>query len=261
MSHVSATASIFTRPAQITAIVAAVALLFATGPAARAQEPVTRAARDVSWAAEAALRALFKDAATVRRFLNEIANDGDLTAPDIIGEVEELRIVDLDRYGWLELVALVSGTGRKLSTHLEVVFHRPSGAHPADRLATAFDGFVLRGLNGFDVESLAAVFRDLNQDGTYEIVMPQLLGAFEGATRPQATMPEVHTWNRGDFAKVSARHPEFYRDEVLPRLERELQKLEALPEPNANAEKAELRARREKYRREIAEARRRAPQK
>jgi hypothetical protein len=95
----------------------------------------------------------------------------------------------------------------------------------------------------------------------YEIVMPQLLGAFEGTARRQATMPEVYAWHRGDFATVSASYPEFYRNEVLPRLQRELQKLEALPEPNANAEKAESRARRENCLREIAEARKRAPQK
>jgi hypothetical protein len=239
--------------------VVSVTLVFAAAPAARVQEPVTRAALGVSWAAEADLRAFFKDARTVKSFLNEIANDGDLTAPDII-DVDEFRIVDLDRDGLFELVALVSGTARKLSTNLEVVFHRPSGAQPVDRLATEFKGFIMRELTGFDIDDLNAVLRDLNNDGTYEIVMPELLGPYEGAARPSARMPEIYAWNGADYAKVSAKFPEFYRDEVLPRLERELEKLEA-PEPNANAGQTELRARRERYLREIAEARKRVPQK
>jgi hypothetical protein len=261
MSHVCATTSLFTkRGVRIRALVAAVALLLAAGPAARTQEPVTRAALGVSWAAEDELRALFKDASTVKGFLNEIANGGDLAVPDMIGDVEEFRIVDLDRDGWLELVALVSGTGRNLSTNLEVVFHRPSRAQPPDRLATEFEGFVMRELSGFDVGDLNAVLRDLDKDGAYEIVMPQLLGPYEGAARPSATMPEIYAWNGADYAKVSAKFPKFYRDEVLPRLERELQNLKGLPEANTNAGKAELRARREKCLREIAEARRRVPQ-
>jgi hypothetical protein len=73
-------------------------------------------------------------------------------------------------------------------------------------------------------------------------------------------MPEVYAWNGNEYTRVSARFPAFYLNEVVPRLERELQKLEALHEPNVNAGKAELRARRQKYLREIAEARKRMPQ-
>jgi hypothetical protein len=119
--------------------------------------------------------------------------------------------------------------GRRPSTALEVVLQTPGEAPPADRLATTHGGFVIRELSGFDVGDLNAVLRDLDRDGTYEIVMPQLLGGFEGASRPQATIPEVFSWKDGDYAKVSARYPEFYREEVLPRLERQLQRLEELP--------------------------------
>ena len=167
--------------------------------------------------------------------------------------------MDLDGDGWLELVALVGG-GR-LSTFLEVVFQTPNGVPPADRLVTTYDGFVIRELPGFDPADLNAVLRDLDRDGTYEIVMPQRLGGYAGAANPQAAIPEVFSWKAADFANVSPRHPEFYRDEVLPRLERQLQMLEALPASADPSDRAARRAEREKYGREMAEARKRAPQK
>jgi hypothetical protein len=223
------------------------------------REPVSRAASRVNWTSASALNALFKDKASVKRFLNEIANGGDTSAPEFIAELYDHRFVDLNGDGWFELVALVGG--QRLSTALEVVFQTPGGAPPADRLATTHDGFVMRELPGFDVGDLNAVLRDLDHDGTYKIVMPQLLGGFEGAARPQATIPEVFSWNGGDYAKVSARYPEFYRDEVLPRIERQLQMLEALPAAGDAVDRANRRAQREKYAREIAEARKRVPQK
>jgi hypothetical protein len=239
-------------------VVAAVWLLDAAAPG-ECQESLSRAASRVNWTSASALEALFKDKSSVKRFLDEIANDGDTSGPEATPEVYEYRFVDLNRDGWLELVALVSG-GR-LATFLDVVFQTPNGAPPADRLATAHDGFVLQTLSGFDVGDLNAVIRDLDRDGTYEIVMPQLLGEYAGMANPQATIPEVFSWKGGDFAKVSPRYPEFYRDEVLPRIERQLQMLEALPATADPSDRSGRRAEREKYAREVAEARKRAPQK
>jgi hypothetical protein len=219
--------------------------------------PVMRAARAASWASQSNLRAVFHDAAMVKRFLNDIASEGNTSVGDVVGEVYEFRIIDLDRDGWLELVALHSGIVRKSSAALSIVFPRPS-RHPAEPSDTAFEGFVLTGLTGFDVGDLNSVLRDLDDDGRFEIVMPALLDLSQDATQPLVTIPEVYEWHGGDCAKVSAKHPDFYRDEVLPRLERELQKLDALAGPNVSAAPAEIRARRQKYLREIAAARSRA---
>jgi hypothetical protein len=41
------------------------------------QEPVVPAARSINWSSASALKALFKDKAGVKRFLNEVANEGD----------------------------------------------------------------------------------------------------------------------------------------------------------------------------------------
>jgi hypothetical protein len=83
-------------------------------------------------------------------------------------------------------------------------------------------------------------------------VAPQPLGEIVGASRPQAKIPEVFAWKDGNYANVSARYPQFYRDEVLPRLEGQLQMLEALP-PGAPdpSDSAARRADREKVASEI----------
>jgi len=225
-------------------------------------EPVTPAARSMNWTSAGALNALFNDKARVKRFLNEVANEGATSGQAFIGDVVtnvyEYRVVDLDADGWLELVALVGG-GRP-STALEIVFQTPGGVPLTDRLTATYEGFVVRELVGFDVPDLEAVLRDLDGDGTAEIVMPQSIGG-EGASggpRLPAEIPEVFAWKDGNYANVSARYPEFYRDEVLPRVEQQLQMLEALPAPTDPSEQADRRADRERVVREIAEARKRA---
>ena len=249
---------------RLNAFIAAVGL-FAT-PAAFGQEQtqnhdqelVTPAARSTNWSSARALNALFKDEASVKRFLNEVANDGDPSGLVSVLEVFEHRFVDLDGDGWLELVALAGGDRPKLG--LEVVFQTAGGVPPTDRLATTYDGFVIRELGGFAVADLNEVLRDLDGDGTPEIVIPRALGKIVGAAFPQAQIPEVFAWKDGDYVDVSARYPKFYRNEVLPRLERQLQMLEALPEPEDPSDATHRRADRENVVREIVEARKRATQ-
>ena len=228
----------------------------------RGQHPMTPAARSANWSSASALSALFKDKATLKRFLNEVINEGDLSGPTFVEKVYEYRFVDLNADGWLEVVALVGG-GRP-STGLEIVFQTPGGVALPDRLTTTYEGFVMRELVGFDVPAdLNQVLRDLDRDGTYEIVMPQPLGGEgpSGGPRLPAEIPEVFAWKDGDFANVSARYPEFFRDEVLPRLERQLQLLESQPGSADRFDRAARRADRENVVREIAEARERATQK
>ena len=220
--------------------------------------PIIPAARSISWTSASALNALFKDKADVKRFLNEFVNEGATSGPEFVGDVVvhvyEYRFVDLNADGWLELVALVGGD--RPSTGLVVVFQTPGGAPLADRLTTTYEGFVMRELPRVDVSDLNEVLRDLDGDGTVEIVAPQPFGEIVGAAFPQAQIPEVFAWKDGNYANVSARYPEFYRDEVLPRLERQLQMLEAGPlDPS---DRAARRADRENVVREIAEARKRA---
>ena len=225
----------------------------------RDRELVTPAARSINWSSASALNALFKDNGTVKRFMNEVTNDGDPS--DLLSglDVFDHRFVDLDGDGWLELVALVSGD--RPGVGLEVVFQTPGGVPPTDRLATTYEGFVFRELGGRNVADLNEVLRDLDGDGTPEIVIPQAFGEIVGAAFPQTKIPEVFAWKNGDYVNVSARHSKFYRNEILPQLERQLHVLDALPAPEDPSERTARRADREKVVREIAEARKRATQK
>src|SRR5215203_4540648 len=75
----------------------------------RDEEPMSRAAQRVNWTSSSALNAVFRDKPSVKRFLNEVANQGDAIGIESIAKVLEYRFVDLNRDGWLELVALVGG--------------------------------------------------------------------------------------------------------------------------------------------------------
>jgi hypothetical protein len=218
------------------------------------EEPMTQAANRVNWTSAGALNALFKDKGTVKRFLNEVANAGDAIGIEAFAEVLDYRFVDLNRDGRLELVAVEGG--RRPAESLEIVFQ--TAVPPVDRLVTTYDGFVMTGVAGFGVGDLNEVLRDLDRDGAYEIVIPQKFGEIVGTSFPQTTIQEVFSWKDGDYVNVSARYPEFYRDEVLPRLERQLRVLEALPATVGPSERADRRAEREMVARDIAEARRRA---
>ena len=107
------------------------------------QELMTAAASATNWSSARALNSLFNDKARVKRFLNEVANDGDPNGPLFVVDVFDYRFVDLNADGWFELVALVGGD--RPSTALEIVFQTPGGVPLPDRLATTLpDGFVLR---------------------------------------------------------------------------------------------------------------------
>jgi hypothetical protein len=91
-----------------------------------------------------------------------------------------------------------------------------------------------------------------------EVVVSDLIEPDRGRTKRSATLPEIYKWNGRDYDKVSAKLGWYYRKVVLPALESELERLEALPQPDQPRDRAELRKRLEKKLREIAEARKRA---
>ena len=220
------------------ALAIAVAAVLAA-PAARGQESLTSAAARLSWSATGAeaLRALLKDNATVKRFLNEI-DTGDPTGAGAIEAVKEYRLLDLWGDGQIELIALIDVSGRGFFNILEIVRLGP-------------EGFVTPEVRGFQIEGLESTLKDLDGDGRYELVVPTLLEEYEGA-RPLATLEEVYVFNGQQYVKASGRFPQFYSEVVLPRLQRELAKLEATPETEMAAEERVLW--RKKYQTEIAEA-------
>ena len=228
---------------------------------AAGQDSIAPRARALDWSAgnTARLLELFRDTAVVRNFLNEIDRAGSPGDPGMFEGVREYRFVDLNADGVVELVALADVSGREFFNNIEIVFptfERPIGRQ---RDESEFQGFVLRQVHGFEVESLEAALKDLDGDRTYEIVVADTLGPERDRTVPQATVPEIYHWNGVGYEKASAKYRWFYRDVVLPALERQLQKLETLPSPAADPhERVRRQVLRDNYRLQIAEARKRS---
>jgi hypothetical protein len=138
------------------------------------------------------------------------------------------------------------------------VYRTADAPIPANPLDSEFQGFLLRSVHGFEIESLDAALEDLDVDGLPEVVVTDLIEPDEGPTRRSATLPQIYKWNGRDYDKASAKFGWYYRKLVLPALESELQRLETLPQPEQPDDRAALQERRERTLREIAEARKRA---
>jgi hypothetical protein len=252
------------RLASIVPFTIAVLLGGVTGAAAQERGAVIQRARQLQWSAagQAGLRDFFTDVHVVRTFLNEIQTGGDGSEPGTFAAVKEYRFVDLDNDGWLELVALVDVSGREFFNSIEIVHQSPAARGPRDRLAREYEGFALETVHGFEIDSLDAALKDLDNDGRYEIVVKDLVGAYQGTTRPNAVIPEIYGWTGDRYEKTSSRFPAYYRQIVLPELERALQNANAIPEATLNPpERNQLRLERAKYAAEIAAVRARLGEK
>ncbi len=134
--------------------------------------------------------------------------DADIDPP----RIGEVRFVDLDRDGHLELVATVDYSGRGFFTTV-VTFKRGTQGKVT---------YSMTSINGFSVEDLAQKLRDLDRDGRAELVVQQYVDRYEGTTRaPLETV--VYAWRGDRFVDASDQYPAFYRAEVIPALESRLQ--------------------------------------
>lgn len=233
--------------------------LLSVGTAAAVEQGmIALQAQQIQWTADnaSALQRLFNNARVVRTFLNEIAGEGDAREPGMIGgDVKEYQFIDLNKDGRLELVALADVSGRGFYNNLEIVYSRPDAPPPIDPLTFEFRGFVLKNIDGFGVDTLASTLKDLDGDGRFEFLVPEPLEQYQGAAKPVAVLPEVYRWNGHDYEKASARYPTYYRNVVLPRLERELRELDSISDDTLKAsDKQERRLKRDKVVKEIAAA-------
>jgi hypothetical protein len=223
----------------------AVALSFCLASGAYAQGSKAAILAQLPWAKANTeeLRRILDNKSAVKSFLNEIGVDGAGPSVRLVSEVREYRFVDLTGSGAVELIALVDITGRGFFNNIHIVYRRP-------------EGLVTRELHGLGLENLDQAVTDLDRDGVYEIVLPQAVSDYHGATKPTPVLPEVYAWTGNEYEKASSRFPAYYRDVVLPTLERRLNKLDSLPKEGMTAsEKLKQRQSREKYQSEIAAVR------
>ena len=121
--------------------------------------------------------------------------------------VGDFRWIDVDHDGSPDLIATLSATPRLVYSQVIVARH----------VATTFD---VERIDVLDMESLAGAVRDLNGDGSVELIVRTEYAS--GSGQNLVPWSVVHGWSGDQFVDVSEQFPEVYeaqlaaaQDEVL----------------------------------------------
>ncbi len=181
--------------------------LFALTPAA-AQESDLAKLQSIEWVEEnrAELEALVGDRKNATSLMVAITGE-DIVIPN----VGEYLFIDLNGDNRLELAASIDFSGRAFYATAAVVYQSER------RLDYQFLGG-----KGLNIANLPNSIEDIDGDGDLEILIPRLLEPYQGA-EPVAAFTDVFSW---DGEKYAVSHPleyeDFYRNRILPRLERNI---------------------------------------
>jgi hypothetical protein len=169
------------------------------------------AASGIRWTAENTdkLKAVFHDTSTVAAFYNQTLapDDQDAEFPQGIGEY---LIVDLNNDGQLEMLCTADATGRAFYTDL-AVFSQQKGKIVRFDVST----------NGANFVHLRFSLPDLNHDGKKEILVPDLLGPYNGGD-PAVILPDIYKFENGKLLKVNEEFSSYYTKTLLPHLKGQL---------------------------------------
>jgi len=132
------------------------------------------------------------------------------TDPANFYTVGDFRWIDVDRDGSPDLIATLSATPRLIYSQVIVARH----------VATTFD---VQRISILYLENLADAVKDLNGDGTIELVVPIEYAA--GSGQNVIAWPVVLQWSGDEFVDASDRFPEVYEGQ-LPAVRDEVLKLE-----------------------------------
>lgn len=142
----------------------------------------------------------------VQHLLEKLLPDADLVAPN----VGEAYFADLDKDADLELLATVDYSGRGFFNNV-VVVQQHQGKFAWTEVRS----------NGRSIERLPAHLIDANGDGAPELVLERFLDRYEGAQRvPAETV--IYRWQAQRFKEDSDAFPQYYRNKVIPSLEKKL---------------------------------------
>ena len=119
-------------------------------------------------------------------------------------------IVDLNNDGQLELLCTADVTGRAFYTGL-TVFSQQKGKIVRFDVST----------NGANFVHLRFSLPDLNHDGRREILVPDLLGPYNGGD-PAVILPDIYKFESGKLVKANEEFSSFYTKFLLPHLKGQL---------------------------------------
>ncbi|MDV3242976.1 MAG: VCBS repeat-containing protein [Methylocaldum sp.] len=163
----------------------------------------------LAWSAEYEARLNADPAIKVQaeRILSRLGENADLPPPSVGGAY----FADLNGDRHLELVTTVDYSGRSFFNNVAVI----------TKVGGQYSVRTLRN-NGYSIASVRDQLVDIDRDGRPELVLQRFIRSYEGAKRvPLETV--IYRWDKdGDFVDVSDSHVAYYRDEVVPKLERQL---------------------------------------
>ncbi len=148
------------------------------------------------------LKKLFPDKQAVSSFVRQFFPDAAVEP-----NVGEYEFVNFDNSGNVSLVITLDWSGREFYTSLIVV----------KKLNNKFVNQEVH-TGGANITRLGDRIVDLNNDGQKEILVPRLLGPYEGTT-PTPVIFDVYKWDGTQLVKANGEFKNYYANIVLPRVE------------------------------------------
>lgn len=183
-------------------------ILFALVVAVASGSAAASKFNELEWStsSKARLESLGDLSKSVTELVLGLLPDADIDPP----RVGEFLFSDLDGDGQLELLVTLDHSGRGFFNSVMVI-QRASGKY----------GYSMTHVNTNSVVDLSSRVVDVDQNGRHELVVEQFIDRYEGATRTpvETVIFELHG---AALVDASSRYPEFYRDRVIPKLEKEL---------------------------------------
>lgn len=130
-------------------------------------------------------------------------------------DIGEFTWADLAGDGREELLLTRDVNGRQFFNALDIFWRDNSGKVTYEEI------------EGWMIRDLGAVIRDLNGDGRDELIIPTVLIQYN--TAETFTWPVVYRLEKGKYIEASRDFPQFYENQVLPRLEARIGDYQAKP--------------------------------
>ncbi|MFQ6120973.1 MAG: hypothetical protein ACE5KE_13950 [Methanosarcinales archaeon] len=169
------------------------------------------------------------DDADIRNFRRELYGAGIITT-----RVGDFKWIDLDADGVYELLVSVDYSGRAFFNNLYIVKQRGQ--------TYTYQWIFVENVGRFDevIEDLEKgwrgsmtlcfrgckmVIKDMDNDGSLELIIPIKLTEYRGA-RPYALWTAIYKWNGEKFQDASEQFKDFYQTVLLPKVDTRIRELE-----------------------------------